>query len=172
MLGFAIFRPICPFASSTSNAIQVGLTNLETFSTNNFSTALSAASAARTLNEYIELYSKGFQISLARSSRTSSSSVETPQQDMPTNILLNISNKSPVYDQANKSLTFPELDTQAGPTMVLPNFQNTPRTAEEFAARMASEMHLDDTLWLLDQNIDPGTMDTNMGIWADWMNDR
>jgi hypothetical protein len=36
LLGFALFRPICPFASSTSKAIQTGITNLETIAANKF----------------------------------------------------------------------------------------------------------------------------------------
>jgi hypothetical protein len=61
MLGFALFRPICPFASSTSKAIQIGITSLEIFGANNFATALSAANVARSLSEYIDLHSKSFQ---------------------------------------------------------------------------------------------------------------
>ncbi len=143
MLGFALFHPICPFASSTSNAIQTGITNLQIFGTNDSATTLSAANAARNLSELVDLYRKGFQISLTRSSRTPSSSVETPQQDISIDMSLNLSNHPVLCERAKKKLSFAGLDSQSGPMTAFTQLQTAPVTAEEFAPRMVAGIHSD-----------------------------
>jgi len=172
MLGFALFRPICPFASSTCKAIEAGITNLEIFGTNNFASALSAANVARSLSEHIDLYRKDFQMSLMRSSRTPSSAVETPRQGMSMETSLHLSDNQALFDQANKSLPFARSDSSSAPITAFAQMQAAPVTAEEFASRIAAGMHSDNPLWLMDQNVDPGTLDMNMEMWANWMNDR
>jgi hypothetical protein len=172
MMRFALFRPICPFASITSKAIQTGITSLEIFGASNFAAALSAANVARSLRDYIDLHSKGFQVSIMRSSRTPSSSVETPRHDMPMNISRHLSDKPASFIPANKSVPFAGPDSQSPPMTAFTPLQTTPLTVEEFSARMAAGLHSNDPLWLMNQNVDPGIMDTNMDVWKNWMNER
>jgi hypothetical protein len=172
MLGFALFRPICPFASTTSKAIQTGIASLEIFGAGNFAGALSAAGVAQSFSRYIDLHSKGFHVSLMRSSRTPSSSVETPQQDVPMDMPLHLSDNPASFIQANKSVPFARLDSQSPPMTAFTQLQTTSITAEEFSARMAAGLHSNDSLWLMNQNADPGIVDTNMDMWANWINDR
>ena len=171
MLGFVLFNPICPFASMTSKAIQTGITSLEIFGASNLAGALNAANVARSLSDCIDLHSKGFQVSVMRSSRTPSSSVETPQHDIPMDMSLHLSD-NPSFIQANKSVPFAGPDSQSPPMMGFAQLQTTPLTAEEFSARMAAGRQADDPLWLMNQNVDSGIMDMNMDMWANWMNDR
>jgi hypothetical protein len=172
MLGFALFRPICPIASSINKAIQTGIVSLETFGTSNFAGALSAANVARSLSDYIDLHSKGFQISIMRSSRTLGSAVESPQYDMPMDMSLHLSDIPASFVQAKNSVPFAGPDSQSPPTTAFTQLPMTPLNDEEFSAWMTAGLHSHDQLWFMNQNVDPGIVDTNMDIWENWMNDR
>lgn len=172
LLGFRLFRPICPFASSTSKAIQTGIASLEIIGANNYVSALSAANVARSLSEHIDLCNKSFQNGLIRAARTPSSSIEIPQHDTTMGMPLHLSDISPPFIQAKKATAFSGADSSSISTTGIPDLATEPVTAEEFTAQTVAGRHPDGQLWLMNEHIDLGNMDTNMEMWANWMSDR